>query len=98
MVRHILLLQAAPTSTAEDIEACRAALGALVGSVPGLIDFHWGQNIGPEHRRGGFTHGFTMDFEDRASLDAYGPHPQHKPAAAKVRATFERIVVFDFEF
>jgi hypothetical protein len=57
---------------------------------------HWGENIGPEHRRGGFTHGFTMDFVDRASLDAYGPHPQHKVAATKVAATFERIVVFDF--
>ncbi len=96
MVRHILLLQPSPASTAE-IEACRGALGALVGLVPGLVDFHWGQNIGPEHRRGGFTHGFTMDFVDRASLDAYGPNPHHKPAAAEVQATFERIVVFDFE-
>ncbi len=97
MVRHILLLQARPTSTAEDIQGCRAALGALVGVIPGLIDFHWGPNTGPEHRRGGFTHGFTMDFADRASLDAYGPHPQHQPAAAKVREAFEPIVVFDFD-
>jgi len=97
MVRHILILQAGPNSTAAEIEACRVALSALVGPIPGLIDFHWGQNIGPELRRGGFTHGFTMDFLDRASLDAYGPHPQHQPAAARVRATFERIVVFDFE-
>ena len=96
VLRHILILQASPTSTAEDIEACRAALSAGVGSVPGLIDFHWGHNIGPEHRRGGFTHGFTMDFVDRASLDAYGPHPQHQLAAAKVLATFEQVVVFDF--
>ncbi|HEY4011940.1 MAG TPA: Dabb family protein [Polyangiaceae bacterium] len=97
MVRHILILQAHRTSTAEDIDACRTLLGACVGPVPGLIDFHWGENIGPEHRRGGFTHGFTMDFVDRASLAAYGPHPLHKPAAAKVNATFERVVVFDFE-
>jgi|SRR5215471_1198838 len=96
MVRHILILQARPTSTGEDVEACREALAAGVGLVPGLIDFHWGQNIGPEHRRGGFTHGFTMDFVDRASLEAYGPHPQHMLAAAKVLATFEEVVVFDF--
>ncbi len=97
MVRHILILQPRPTSTAEDIEGCRSALSDVVGVIPGLIDFHWGQNIGPEHRREGFTHGFTMDFEDRASLEAYGPHPQHKLAAAKVLATFERVVVFDLE-
>jgi hypothetical protein len=96
MVRHILLLQLRTDATAEDIEACRVALSELVGPVPGLLNCHWGQNIAPEERRAGFTHGFTMDFVDRESLDAYQPHPQHQVAAAKVRATFERIVVFDF--
>lgn len=96
MVRHILLLQPRADATADDIDACRVALSGLVGPVPGLVNCHWGQNIAPEERRGGFSHGFTMDFVDRASLDAYQPHPQHQIAAAKVRATFERIVVFDF--
>lgn len=96
MIRHILLLQQRPDATSGEIDACRAALSALVGVVPGLVDCRWGHNIAPEERRGGFTHGFTMDFVDRASLDAYGPHPQHQLAVAKVRATFERIVVFDF--
>jgi hypothetical protein len=96
MIRHILLLQQRPDATAADIDACRAGLAGLVGAVPGLLRFDWGHNIAPEERRGGFTHGFTMDFVDQASLDAYGPHPQHQIAAAKVRATFERVVVFDF--
>jgi hypothetical protein len=96
MVRHILLLQQRLDATADELDACRAALAGLVGVVPGLLNYHWGQNIAPEERRGGFSHGFTMDFSDRESLDAYGPHPQHQIAAAKVRATFERIVVFDF--
>lgn len=97
MVRHILLLQQRPDATPEEIDACRTGLAGLVGPIPGLIDFHWGTNFAPAERRGGFTHGFTMDFADRASLEAYGPHPQHQVAAAKVRATFERVVVFDFE-
>jgi len=96
MVRHILVLQARADATTEAIEACRAALGALVGLIPGLVNFHWGTNVAPVERRGGFTHGFTMDFVDQASLVAYGPHPQHVPVAAKVRETFERIAVFDF--
>jgi hypothetical protein len=97
MVRHILLLQQRPEATAHEIDACRVGLAELVGPIPGLLNFFWGQNIAPEERRGGFTHGFTMDFVDRQSLDAYGPHPQHVVAAARVRATFERVVVFDFE-
>jgi hypothetical protein len=96
MVRHILLLQQRADATAAEIDACRVALDGLVGPVPGLVNCHWGLNIAPEERRGGFTHGFSMDFVDRASLDAYHPHPQHQIAAAKVRATFERIIVFDF--
>ncbi|HEX3765740.1 MAG TPA: Dabb family protein [Kofleriaceae bacterium] len=97
MVRHILLLQQRSNTTAEEIDACRAGLADLVGVVPGLLDFHWGANIAPVERRDGYTHGFSMDFTDRASLDAYAPHPQHVVAAARVRASFERVVVFDFE-
>jgi hypothetical protein len=96
VVRHILLLQQRPDASADEIDACRAALAGLVGPIPGLLDFRWGVNFAPVERRGGFSHGFTMDFTDRASLEAYGPHPTHQLAAAKVRATFERIVVFDF--
>src|SRR5262249_5011856 len=97
MIRHILLLQQRAGASAADVEAVRVALAGLVGPVPGLIDFHWGNNLAPEERRGGFTHGFTMDFADRASLDAYHPHPAHQLAAAKVRGAFDRIAVFDFE-
>lgn len=96
MIRHILLLQQRPDATSADIEACRVALADLVGPISGLVNCHWGQNIAPEERRAGFTHGFSMDFIDRESLEAYGPHPQHQVAVAKVRATFQRIVVFDF--
>jgi hypothetical protein len=96
MIRHILLLQQRASATSDDIDACRAGLAGLVGAMPGLVNFHWGQNIAPQERRAGFTHGFSMDFVDQASLDAYGPHPQHQVAASKVRETFERVVVFDF--
>lgn len=96
MIRHILLLQKKASATPAQIEAARAGLAELVGHIPGLVNFHWGVNIAPDERRAGFTHGFTMDFTDQASLDAYGPEPRHQAAAARVRACFERIVVFDF--
>jgi|SRR5580693_5961272 hypothetical protein len=96
MVRHILLLQPRADTTPQTIEGCRQALASLVGRIPGLLDFHWAVNFAAAERRDGFTYGFTMDFVDRESLDAYAPHPDHKPVAALVRATFERIVVLDF--
>jgi Stress responsive A/B Barrel Domain len=96
MIRHVLLLKVKADATPEDIEASRAGLAALVGTIPGLLDFHWGENIAPVERRDGLTHGFSMDFADPASLEGYGPHPQHKIAAARLRSVFERIIVFDF--
>jgi hypothetical protein len=91
-----MLLQPRSATTPQDIEACREALTSLVGRVPGLVNCHWGETFAPLERRDGLTHGFTMDFEDRESLNAYGPHPDHRVAAAKVRAAFERLVVLDF--
>jgi len=96
MVRHILLLAPRADATPEAIDVCRAAITGLVGRIPGLVSCNWGENFAPVERREGLTHGFSMDFVDRESLDRYGPHPEHLPAAKLVRATFERIVVLDF--
>jgi hypothetical protein len=96
MVRHVLLLKPRAETTPEAIEGCRQALASLVGRIPGLLDFRWGVNFAAPERHEGFSYGFTMDFVDRESLDAYAPHPDHKVAAALVRAAFERVVVLDF--
>jgi hypothetical protein len=97
MIRHVLLLAPRADAQPAAIAACKAALTQLVGRIPGLVDCHWGENFAPAERRENFSHGFSMDFVDRASLDAYGPHPEHRAAAQQVRSTFERVVVFDFE-
>ena len=97
MIRHVLLLKAKTDATPAEIDGVRAGLAELVGVIPGLLDFHWGENIAPVERRDGLTHGFSMDFVDRASLEAYGPHPQHVVAAARLRKVFERVVILDLE-
>lgn len=97
MLRHVLLLQIRPETTPDNIQACRDALAGLVQVIPGLVDFHWGENHAPVERRDGYTHGFSMDFTDAASLAAYGPHPSHQRAAQLVRTYFSRVTVFDFE-
>jgi hypothetical protein len=96
MIRHVLLLAPRDGAQPDAIAACQTALTALVGRIPGLIDCHWGENLAPAERRENLSYGFSMDFVDRASLDAYGPHPDHRVAARQVRETFERVVVFDF--
>jgi hypothetical protein len=97
MLRHILLLKPKPETAPEAIEACRAALAGLVGRIPGLLDFHWGVNLAATERHQGYSFGFSMDFADRPSLDAYGPHPDHVAAASLVRSHFLPALVLDFE-
>ncbi len=95
MVRHVLLLRPHPGASPPAIEAARQAITSLVGRIPGLIDCHWGENFASIERAEGLTHGFTMDFVERESLIAYGPHPDHKEASALLRAAFGHIIVLD---
>lgn len=97
MVRHILLLQPRAGISSASIEDARESLAGLVGKIHGLLDFHWGENFASVERRDGCAFGFSMDFLDRHSLAAYGPHPDHQAASAKVRESFDRIIAFDFE-
>ena len=97
MVRHILLLQPKSGVDPAQIEAARQSLAGLVGAIHGLLDFHWGENFASPERQDGYAFGFSMDFLDRQALAAYGPHPDHQNAAAKVREAFDRIAVLDFE-
>ena len=97
MVRHTLLLQPNPQTRPEQIEDIRRQLAGLVGQIPGLLDFCWGANFADPARQDGYSYGFSMDFEDRATLSAYAPHPAHQPIAALVRAAFGRIAVLDID-
>jgi len=97
MVRHVLLLQPRSGTTPASIEEAHRALAGLVGVIHGLLDFHWGENFAASERQDGYAFGFSMDFLDKEALAAYGPHPEHKIASAKVREAFDRITVFDFE-
>jgi hypothetical protein len=97
MLRHVLLLKPNTDITPEAIANVRAALAALVGVIPGLVNFHWGANVAAPDRHAGYSFGFSMDFVDRKSLDAYGPHPAHIKAANLVRKHFAPPLVLDFE-
>jgi len=49
---------------------------ALVGKIPGLLDACVDRNIST--RGQGYEHCGVMHFADRASLEAYGGHPEHQ--------------------
>ena len=67
---------------------------ALVGKIPGLREAWVGKNISP--RGQGYQHGGVMQFADRASLEAYGGHPEHQKLVAWLMPLIDPIEV-DFE-
>ena len=76
MIEHLVLFQWTPDASAEAIAQVLAALKALRGQVPGIVDLTCGENFSA--RAQGYTHALTVRFEARAALDAYGPHPAHQ--------------------
>ena len=84
--KHVVLLKVAPEVPPGGVAEALNELAALVGRVPGLLDFSGGANNSPESKAQGFTHGFVMTFADAASRDAYLPHPAHEKAARRLDA------------
>ena len=71
-----MLFQWTPDALAEAIARVVTELRALKGQIPGILDLTCGENFCP--RSQGFTHALVVRFEDRAALEAYGPHPAHQ--------------------
>ena len=101
MIRHVVLVRARPDLPATEIEAVFAGLAALRRHLPGMRSFVHGRNVSPEGLARGFTHAFTVDFEDAGARDAYLVSPEHEAAGARlVRAAeggLAGLTVLDFD-
>jgi hypothetical protein len=101
MIRHIVLVKFRPDLPTKERLNIFAQLAALEGGVPGMIDFHAAECCSPEQLNRGYTHGFSIDFRDEKSRDAYLVHPEHKLAGARLVEAcpngIDDILVFDLE-
>jgi hypothetical protein len=77
-VRHVVVFKYRPQATEAQISEVTAAFRALKDKIPGVIAFEHGVNNSPEGKNLGFTHVYTLAFQDAAARDAYLPHPEHK--------------------
>lgn len=101
MVRHIVLIRFLPETTPAAIAAIFADLAGLRAHLPGMFTCHAGPNVSPEPLSRGYTHAFTVDFENTAARNAYLVHPLHKAAGGRLVAACSGgangILVIDFE-
>ena len=101
MIRHIVLVRFRSDLPAKERLGIFVQLAALEGVVPGMSTFIAGNNCSPEQLNHGYHHGFSIDFRDQASRDAYLLHEDHKAAGARLVAACTRgvedVLVFDLE-
>lgn len=96
MFEHIVLLKFSTETTYEQINELILRTKKLKEGIPGILDIQQGHNV--SERNQGYQVGLTVRFEDKNSLEQYGPHPKHQAVLsyAKEIGLVDSIIV-DFE-
>ena len=95
MVVHIVLLKFSPESTNEQKKELIRRTLQLKNVIPGILDIQQGFNF--SNRSQGYEIGLTVRFEDKASLDSYGPHPAHQEIVTYLKEIgLEDSIIVDF--
>ena len=101
MIQHIVLIRFRPEITRAAIADMLSAIAAVGDVVPGIRRITTGRSLELEKLEKGFRDGFVVEFEDRAALDAYQNHPDHRRAGARLveaaEGGLDGILVFDLE-
>ncbi len=99
MVKHIvfwtLKAEAEGATRAENARRVKAALEALAGRIPGLVEIE----VGIDFARSDASYDVALysTFVDRAALDAYQAHPEHRTVADLIAKVREKRAVVDYE-
>lgn len=96
MVEHLVLFKTTPEATEAQKDAMIEALGSLKEKIPGILDLSVGRNF--SDRSQGFDIGLLVRFVDRAALEVYLPHPEHRGAVDRFVAPIKAdVIVVDYE-
>jgi quinol monooxygenase YgiN len=94
--RHVVLFQFKASATPEQVKAVEDAFRELPKKINTITGYEWGTNVSPEGKDDGFTHCFFVTFKDKAGLEVYLPHPDHKAFGALLRPILEKVLVVDY--
>jgi hypothetical protein len=94
--RHVVLFKFKDSATPEQVKGVEEAFKALPQQIDTIVDFEWGTNVSPEGKDDGFTHCFFVTFKDKAGLEVYLPHPDHKAFGSRLREILEKVLVIDY--
>lgn len=76
--RHVVAFKFKESATDAQINQIVVDFKALQDKIDVITDFEHGKQVSPEGFDQGYTHVFIVTFKDKAGLDVYLPHPDHK--------------------
>ncbi|HSK70798.1 MAG TPA: Dabb family protein [Pyrinomonadaceae bacterium] len=94
MLTHIVCWKYKKETTPEQIETHLRKLRSLPDVIPNILSFNVGRDI--LHLERSFDTGLVAIYPDRAALDFYTEHPDHREVAAMGKKIAERVVSVDF--
>ncbi len=94
MLTHIVCWKYKPETTEVERETHRAKLKNLVNLIPDILTFSVGADV--LHLERSFDTGLVATYANRAALDAYDAHLEHKAVQAIGRQIAEKVVSVDF--
>lgn len=95
MIDHIVLIQWKEDAPQSEREELLRALLALKHKIPGIVSYRVGENFSARSK--GYDAAVTSTFVDRASLDAYFPHPEHQRVVGRLTLAIQNLLTVDFE-
>lgn len=94
MLTHIVCWKYKSETTADQRAEHIAKLRNLPNVIAGILTFNVGADV--LHLERSFDTGLVATYVDRAALDAYDVHPEHKEVQAIGRQIAEKVVSVDF--
>ncbi len=94
--RHVVLFKFKEDASESAVKAVEDAFVALKDKIDLIQDFEWGRNVSPEGLDDGFTHVYFVTFKDKAALEQYLPHPEHKKFVGMLGAVLDKATVVDY--
>lgn len=97
MFEHLVCFRFKETLAAQMEQELIETLLSFKGKIPGIVEISAGVNETEETNNvQGYTLGLRVTFQDRESLQQYGPHPVHQEFVKSISGILENVIVIDY--
>ncbi len=94
--RHFVSFQFKEDTTEHQYMEIIGEFMELKNKIDTIVDIEWGTSENIEPLNDGFTHSFLVTFKNKAGLETYLPHPEHKKFVSLIKPRLEKVFVFDY--